>query len=170
MKYFLYIPCLLWDIPVWVFLSFLRMVRIADGLRWEKPPKHGLPGLWATLRTEGWFYQQLKDLSPAVALAGVTLGHGGIYRSDALRPGVWTSLQRHENRHVEQWEVVALFGWLLVAPLITWGSVPIWTLLPLWAAWPIFVGVATFVAWLRGEDPYTGAIHETDAYSYHPGD
>ncbi len=134
-------------------------------LRWEWPAGGpGLPCFSADLQRSSGVYRLLARLSPARALAGLTLGHAVLYVEGAAAPvGPWTETQRHEHRHVEWFEVIMLTA-AVVAVMGLAGGLRGSVALLLWAsAWPVSILAGTVVALLRGEKGYPGSAHEEAA-------
>lgn len=128
----------------------------ARGFRFERPPAPR-PGLYA-----------LSFEVPRLpgGYAGLTMApHVIAYARGRRVPGKWTTLQGHEHRHCEQYEVAGLIG-TLIACFAFFNAVVWWLALLAYVGTPwAIMGAGYAVAWLRGEDPYRGAAHEEAAYA-----
>ena len=125
------------------------------GLKFERNPKG--PGLWALTL-------DVRKLPRDVA--AITIApHVIFYRAGRHFGQGWSVLQDHEHKHVEQYEgacvmatALAILGFVTGAPLR--AALPAWAIAP----W-VFMLAGYAVAWLRGEDPYSGSINEEAAYA-----
>lgn len=107
-----------------------------------------------------------------------TLGHGGFYGPGASKQFVrnilteaWVVTEEHENVHVEQFEASMVRSFLVATvvsiELLALGHpiAALVTFLVLWWLGYLLMVVSNWLtAWLRGEDPYRGSLHEEAAY------
>ena len=148
-----------WDIIVWIVVLLVRAI-------WGKK-LHWLEGLWCEFKEKSWLAKH-----PFKNYGGITLGHGGLYREGfSGGPGIDTDTEHHEHKHVDQYESAmlraCLFGITLFTALALTGNIQIGAVLGyvIWTlGWVIHVLTNTIQAWIRGEDPYSGAVHEEAAY------
>jgi len=164
-----YIVALPWNLTVaWPAILLIRLFW-GDHLRWETPPAPGAGGpvLVCELRKGSWpartWYKKW---------GGTTLGHGIFYNWGLIRAGHWSSLQKHEHVHVEQFEAAMLSALLtsvwvsIVVAALGHGLAALVLWLLLWWSGGLLGPVGGWIAaWLRGEDPYRGSAHEESAYS-----
>ena len=125
------------------------------GLTLERNPKG--PGLWAlTLDIKAlWANYAAITIAPHVIF----------YRSGRHFKQGWSMLQDHEHRHCEQYEGASVLSFVLAC--IVFALTRHWVAAFLvWALGPWLSMLAAYaVAWLRGEDPYSGSINEESAYA-----
>jgi hypothetical protein len=98
-------------------------------------------------------------------IAAVTIApHVIFYRSGRHFGQGWSVLQDHEHEHVEQYEGACLMGAALAAIALGFGA-RWFVALAIWAPAPwLFMLAGYAIAWLRGEDLYSGSINEESAY------
>jgi hypothetical protein len=171
----LYLAALPWNVTVcWPLVLLAHAVGGAPGrLRWERPPdKVGPWCLWTSLEKGSLPLRLLAKAAPVgkgKAPKGITLGHGGVYKhgydDDLATPDVdeWTSMEAHENVHVEQVEVVCILMLAVALVLFATGGSLSTALFVWWVAWPAYVGANTVEALLRGGHGYRDAPHEKAA-------
>ena len=151
-----YTYTLLTDIIAWAIV-FTVWVFWGTNLRWQE-------GLWCDLKPNRLKWWQRR-------IAGITLGHGGIYTHGlAGKSGIDTKLEFHEHVHVEQYEGAMLQAFIaavwvaiifLIGGHVTEGLV---LGLAIWGTgWVGYIVTRSIQAWIRGEDPYSGATHEEAA-------
>ena len=149
---------------------------------------HWCNGLWCELKPDSWptrsWYrykykgkytlippQYRKEYGTWITWAGTTFGHGGFYGPTySGSKGVDTDTEFHEHIHVEWFECATLYSFLVSVLLFVLlrnqlttaliSSISLWTIGSL-----LFTAGNWFQAWMRGEDPYRGSIHEEAAYA-----
>jgi len=151
-----YLWTLQWDLLVWLVALIVFAIK-GGRLAWQDL------GLWAVLpdpedwQGSGWL--------------GITLGHGGVLTAKAFGTRQdTTGTERHEGVHVEQYEAMALAGFvlgLIVFGVVALSGLPVTGALLgelVWlGAFPAVIGAGHIVAKVRGEDLYWGATHEEAA-------
>lgn len=147
------------DLLATVVAILLAPFQSGLGLRFERKPD--APGLWALSVDVDKLFGRF---------VGITIApHVIIYKTGCHFPQGWSMLQEHEHTHCKQYEgaafvgfVLALLGFALGAP---WhASLAIWIVAP----WLHMLG-GNVVAWLRGEDVYSGSANEEAAYAIAAG-
>ena len=147
----------------WFLIVLAGIFSRGRNLEWKTLAYPGIPGLWCYL-PDGWLYRSIRAIfrkvkgDPDSDWKGITLCNGGIFG-----PTATPATRRHENRHTEQFNVIAALilivegiqaiahgGWL--APLFVWAG-----------CWFLFVRTATVTAILRDEPGYRGSFHEEHA-------
>lgn len=153
--WFIYLLGLPADVAGTLFAVALAPFQRGLGLMVERNPDG--PGLWAlTLDV-----RRLPGEYSAITIAP----HVIFYRSGRHFRQGWSVLQDHEHRHCEQYEAASFMGTLIAAVSLALG-VPWPVAFALWAPSPWLYMLAGFaVAWLRGEDPYSGSNNEESAYA-----
>jgi len=152
-----YIWTLPWDLVVWL-TAVIVALSTRGKLAWQDL------GVWAVLPPR---------FGTNATCLGITLGHGGVLQDHSFGTKEDTTrTERHEGVHVEQYEAIALAGFVL-------GLIVFWTFFGLghltagvlvgglvWVgAFPAVIGAGHIVALVRGEPIYWGAVHEEAAYA-----
>jgi len=150
-----YVCCLPADILCWLIVLLLWVLS-GDKLVIQN-------GLWTTIPSKSWLGRSIFK-----KYGGGTLGHGGWLKADMVGDkGIDTRLERHEHKHVEQFETTLVF--LLFGSILLWNGYLfgiLWQLAIglLVGGWWLYIATGWFVAWLRGESLYRGSVQEESAY------
>lgn len=172
-RLFTFLPSLSLDV-LWGWPAVL-VIRLLWGeyLRWERE------ALVCQLRGDswpvndkawlgGWYLHRQAGLTPT-PWGGTTLSPHAIFygphRNLGGSPEHWSPVQQHEHVHVEQGEVAQLCSllvgaevWSLQHPYLGLAT---WTL----CGYALLSACGWIIAWLRGESPYRGSVHEESAYA-----
>lgn len=125
------------------------------GLRVERKPDAS--GLWALTVDVDKFFGSFVAITIAP--------HVIIYKSGCHFPQGWSMLQAHEHTHVKQYEGAALTGFALATCGLVAGA-PWYVGLATWILTPwAYMLAGNVVAWMRGEDVYSGSANEEAAYA-----
>jgi hypothetical protein len=152
-----YMITVIWDLLIAWPLVLLVRAAWGTNLHWETPPAliPGGPALACVLREGSWaarvFYRW----------RAVTLGHAIIYNWGEIEAGGWKPVQSHEHRHVEQFEVAMLMSFFAALISLSSGFVAFF---PIWVSGFLLMVVSSWlVAVIRGENIYSGSMHEEGA-------
>jgi hypothetical protein len=158
-----YLFCLPGDLICWVLVLVIWGL-FGDKLVWQN-------GLWVGVSKDSFWCKKAGNIT------GGTMGHGGWYQLDLMGDdGIDTKLEYHEHVHVEQYEVVmffvfvVLFGFVLNSVIRKQFSEIYLLVLAYWALGGLLGSVSGWViAILRGEEAYRGSHHEEAAYAIEKG-
>jgi hypothetical protein len=95
--------------------------------------------------------------------------HVIVYKKGCHFPQGWSMLQEHEHVHCKQYEGASLTGFVLALCGLAFGA-PLHVSLATWIVTPwLYMLGGNVVAWLRGDDAYSGSANEEAAYALAAG-
>lgn len=147
------------DMLATVVAILLAPFQSGLGLRFERKPD--APGPWVlTVDVD-------KLFGPIIAIT--IAPHVIVYKKGCHFPQGWSMLQEHEHTHCKQYEGASLTGFVLAVCNLIAGTA--WPLVfATWIATPwLYMLGGNVVAWLRGEDVYSGSVNEEAAYAIAAG-
>lgn len=147
------------DLLATVVAFLLAPFQSGLGLRFERKPDG--PGLWVLSVDVDKLFGDFAAITVAP--------HVIIYKTGCHFPQGWSMLQEHEHAHCKQYEGAALVGFVIAAYAFAAGA-PWHVPLEIWIVTPwVYMLMGNVVAWLRGEDVYSGSANEEAAYAIAAG-